>query len=50
MKRKAISHYGACNVKLCHFDWYISHGNIHEINTWKRPIQTQCVYRLSALC
>ena len=21
---------------------YIAHGNIHEINTWKCPIQTQC--------
>ena len=23
-------------------DRYIPHGNIHEINTWKCPIQTQC--------
>ena len=26
--------------------WYIPHDNIHQINTRKCPIQTQCGYRL----
>ena len=28
---------------------YISHDNIHEINTWKGPIQTQCEYSYTCI-
>ena len=31
-------------MQQCGYIGYISYDNIHEINTWKCPIQTQCGY------
>ena len=37
-----VSPHGPPFSKIVESTWYISHNNIHEINTRKRSIQTQC--------